>query len=71
MLYWNANFQIPNSGVQCKDVYVVVEENLIKYYSEKELLNNFLTEEHNFPSNVDRYDYLLTLEKFSQYERVH
>lgn len=71
MLYWNANFQIPSSGVQCADVYVLVEENQIKYYSEKELRNNFMTETYNFPRSIDPYDHLLTLEKFSQYTRVY
>lgn len=70
MLYWNANFQIPNSGTQCRDVYIIVDGNEIKYYSEKELVNNFLSETENFPSNVNVYDYLLTLEKFNQYTRI-
>lgn len=71
MLHWYANFQIPNSGVQCAEVFVVAEENEIKYYSERELHNNFMTETYNFPRGVDPYDHLLTLEKFSQYTRVY
>ena len=71
-LHWQANFQIPNSGTQARDVYVFIEEDgkTVKLYGnlEKDI---FVSEKvYEFPDNVDPYDYLLSLDEFANYEKV-
>lgn len=72
MLYWNANFQIPNSGVQAKDVYAIatLEDKLIvKFYADIEQKTFLFQREYNLISG-DPYQYLLSLEEYSNYTRV-
>ena len=75
MLYWNANFQIPNSGVQAAHVYAVAEQDdkniVVSFYSD-ELTQNllFVKEFLMTETNEDIYDFLLGLEAFSEYSKV-
>lgn len=71
MIYWNANFQIPNSGWQAADVYVFInEENNIEFYSDKQKTNLLFTKELIFPNVVDKYEYLLSLKEFEYYIKI-
>lgn len=72
MLYWKANFQIPNSGIQAADVYVVVtnDDKLVAKFYGDETLQVFLFEKRYSVSVNDPYDYLLSLDEFSNYVRV-
>lgn len=75
MLYWNANFQIPNSGVQAADVYAVAtkEDNtvLVSFYADPFLLNTLFSKEYEAPEDIeDLYSYLLTLDEFANYTRA-
>lgn len=70
MLIWNANFQIPNSGVQAAWVHAIVDANTVKFYSDPELKWLMFEREYDIPASSDPYDYLLSLEEFSQYSRV-
>jgi hypothetical protein len=79
MLYWKSNFQIPNSGTQCSDVYVKIDEKIgnkiillhschldMQFVYNKEevlLLVDAKTDE-------DVYDYLISTEKFSKYIKI-
>lgn len=71
MLYWNANFQIPNSGVQAKDVYVVVVENRADFYADKELKNLLFSKDYIFPAGVNPIDHLLSLPEFENYQKIN
>lgn len=75
MLHWNANFQIPNSGVQAADVYVVAteEDGVLKAtsYSDVYLSNMIYVKEYDLPENVDDvYSYLLSLDEYQNYTKV-
>lgn len=75
MLYWNANFQIPDSGVQAADVYVVAtkEDNsvLASFYADPFLLNTLFSKAYEAPEGTeDLYSYLLTLDEFANYTRA-
>lgn len=75
MLYWNANFQIPDSGVQSADVYVVAaeEDGLLKatLYSDVFLLNMIYEKKYELPENTDDlYSYLLSLSEYQNYVRI-
>jgi len=75
MLYWKANFNIPNSGTQAAEVYVKVyrEDSHIvaEHYSDVELSNMFMYKQHTIDSNVSNYeDYLLTLDEYSLYTKI-
>jgi hypothetical protein len=75
MLYWQANFQIPNSGVQAAEVYVVSkqEENKIvsNFYSDN-LETNLLFQKEYDANNLitDVEEYLLTLNDFLNYKKI-
>lgn len=73
MLFWQANFQIPNSGVQSEQVYAIVEDNttgiVVNFYSDN--TQQHLLFSKNYPStSLNPYDYLLSLEEFSNYVKV-
>lgn len=75
MLYWNANFQIPNSGVQAAEVYVIAseEDGKVKavHYSDNLLSNILFINEYNSTGDEqDLYSYLLTLDEFANYTRA-
>lgn len=75
MLYWKANFQIPNSGVQAGEVYAVgkQEENkiMVNYYSDNLLTNLIIQKEFKVTESIKNVeDYLLTLKDFSQYKKI-
>lgn len=73
MLYWQANFQIPNSGVQSAEVYVVAENTdegvTANFYSDSTRQNLLFTKYYP-KTTIDPYDYLLSLEEFSNYVRA-
>lgn len=74
MLYWHANFQIPNSGVQTADVYIVAEldANSVKSfaYSDSELKHVIFNKEYFVTGISDPYDYLLSLDEYAQYTKI-
>lgn len=70
MIYWKANFQIPESGVQAAEVFVIVEDNEAVFYGDRALTNLLFKKQYSAPKNVDPYEYLLTLEEFANYSRV-
>lgn len=70
MIAWNANFQIPNSGAQAAWVYAVVDGSAVKFYSDPEMNWPMFEREYDIPASSDPYEYLLSLEEFSQYARV-
>lgn len=72
MLYWRANFQIPNSGVQAAEVYAVATNDdklIVKFYGDKDQ-KIFLFEKEFISTSSDPYEYLLSLEDFSNYVRL-
>ena len=72
MLYWKANFEIPNSGVQSAWVFVSIQEDrkTVDFYADQEKSTQLFTKTYDIPEEVDPYDYLLTLEEFSNYTKV-
>lgn len=74
MLYWKANFQIPNSGAQASEVYAIAQEEgrvLVTFYSDRELSNMLF--EQTFPytdPSKNIYEYLLEQEYFEHYEMI-
>lgn len=70
MLHWHSNFQIPNSAVQAADVYAVVEGKTINFYGDLDRTIFLYSKDHNFEGNSDPYDYLLSLEEYSNYIKV-
>lgn len=76
MLYWKANFSIPNSGTQAAEVFVnvVSEEDggiVAEFYCDPELTHMLFNKKHTVPSSVTNYeDYLLTLEEYSTYTKI-
>lgn len=71
MLYWQANFQIPNSGVQSAEVYVIVKNDEdVDFYADNNLSIFLFQKKYTFPTNIDRYDYLLSLDEFSEYRKI-
>lgn len=71
MLYWYANFQIPNSGSQSAEVFVIVDdEKSVNYYADNELTTHLFSKEYTFPEHIDEYDFLLSLDEFSQYVKI-
>lgn len=75
MLVWNANFQIPNSGVQSAFVFLFAEKidnkTNLSFYSDENRKNLMWEEELDFSGKVeDIYDYILTLEKYQQYKKA-
>lgn len=75
MLYWKANFNIPNSGTQAAEVYVKAhrEDSVIvaEYYSDAELSNMIMNKQYVVDSSVSNYeDYLLSLEEYSLYKKI-
>lgn len=73
MLYWNAQFQIPNSGVQAAEVFVLAEKAndvvSAKFYMDKSL-NTLLFEKQYEANGLDAYEHLLSLDDFKQFTRV-
>jgi hypothetical protein len=74
MLYWKANFQIPNSGVQSAEVYVISESTesqvIAKFYADKDFVN-FLFEKIYEEKKVDDSEkYLMSLSEYSTYEKI-
>lgn len=73
MLYWKANFQIPNSGTQAAEVFVEAETTdgviTAKYYAEKEKIN-FLFEKTYEDASDDPYQYLLSLPEYEEYTKA-
>lgn len=67
MLYWKANFQIPNSGSQSAEVFVLIDNDTVEFYSDSRSENLLFTKEYSFPEEIDPYDFLLSLEDFSNY----
>lgn len=75
MLYWRANFNIPNACVQAAEVYVrVFREDtgiIAEYYSDPELTNMIMNKQYSVDRNISNYeDYLLSLEEYSLYTKI-
>lgn len=75
MLVWNANFQIPNSGVQAAFVYLFAEKEedklKLSFYSNNENTQVMWEEKIDFIGNDENiYDYILSLEKYQQYKKA-
>lgn len=72
MIKWEANFQIPNSGVQAREVYAEVESDnsTVNFYADKEKTLSLFVKNYTIPKSMDPYEYLLGLEEFSNYTRV-
>lgn len=75
MLVWEANFQIPNSGIQSKYVFLTAEKTesstILYFYSDESCINLLWNEETNIPDDVKNiYEYLLTMEEYKNYKRV-
>ena len=70
MLYWNANFQIPNSGVQAANVYATVKDNVVNFYADIDQTILLFSKEYNFTGIANPYEYLLTLDEYSNYSKV-
>lgn len=74
MLYWKANFQIPNAGVQSAEVFVITEVSedgilTAKSYADRELKFHLFDKEYNY-SGDDPYGYLLSQPEFLTYEII-
>lgn len=73
MLYWRANFQIPNSGAQAAEVFVKAESAdtvlSAKFYADRELKLHLFDKEYTYEGN-DPYTYLLSLPEYSNYEKM-
>ena len=75
MLYWKANFQIPNSGTQAAEVYVTATQTektvTASFYADKLNQNLLFVKEIETEENLENiYDFLLTLNDFSEYTKV-
>lgn len=75
MLVWNANFQIPNSGVQAAFVYMLAEKSedkiILSFFSDENKTQLLFNEEiEALNQNLEIYDYILTLEKYQQYKKA-
>ena len=78
MLYWKANFQIPNSNIQAAEIFAVIDTDqtndntiYVKYFSDFASSLYIHTKEFiNLSETRDLYNYLLTLEEFINYTKV-
>ncbi len=76
MIFWNANFQIPNSSVQSANVFALCKnksDNVIEveHYSDEAMTNLLFTLEFEIVETVNNIeDYILDLDMYKQYERV-
>lgn len=72
MLYWKADFQIPNSGTQALEVYAVatIEDNsvMVNFYAEQQQINLLFSKEYSFDRTFSEpYEFLKSLEEFAEY----
>lgn len=70
MLYWKANFQIPNSGTQSAEVFILVKNKEVEFYSDQQTENLLFKKEYMIPEDANGYDYLLSLEEFANYIKL-
>lgn len=75
MLEWNANFQIPLSGVQSAWVFLcaeIVDDNVeMTFYADKEKNNLLWTKTiQYFQEMGDIYEYLMQQDEYALYKRV-
>lgn len=78
MLYWKADFNIPNSAVQAAEVFAkaeIMEDGLVRvvFYSDQGSINMLWEKEFELVTPVtDRnvYDKLLQNEYFANYSKV-
>lgn len=72
MIRWEANFQIPNSGTQTKEVFVIVDEDnrTVKFYGDREQRIHIMDKQYMIPFGMNPYQYLLSLDEFKEYEQV-
>lgn len=75
MLFWQANFQIPNSGVQTAEVYVEADlrDDVIEavFYGDRDKANLLFSKEYEVvDESTDVYEYLLSLDDFANYTKV-
>lgn len=80
MLKYQANFQLPNSAIQCEYVYAVIY-NIAEWKTEKKLHVVHYADQDckifissavfELDSTIENpYDYLLSLEEYKQYSKV-
>lgn len=76
MLYWNANFQIPNSGIQVADIFAIVDESstanilVVKFYAEETKITMLFQKEYIASNVTNPYEYLLTLDDFKKFKMI-
>lgn len=76
MLYWKANFSIPNSGVQAAEVFLIVRDEgssviTAEAYSDQELNNMIFNQQYHINSSIDDYEeYLLSLDEYHNYIKI-
>lgn len=76
MLFYRANFQIPNSGIQSAEVYAVAEDlgagsYVVKSYADRDLSTFLFEKEYALGQSVSNiYEYLLSLDEYLEYEVV-
>jgi hypothetical protein len=76
MLYWKANFSIPNSGVQAAEVFLTVKKDdstiiTAEAYSDRELNNMIYNRQYHITDTIDDYeDYLLSLDEYHNYIKI-
>lgn len=74
MLYWEAMFQIPNSGTQSREVYAFVDEVTIdkiakvKFYADKNKESHLFDLDFVISDPEKAYDELLKLDYFKKYK---
>lgn len=75
MLTWKANFQIPNSGVQAREVFAYADAPvegavLVKFYAEADQSVHLFDMSFEIGATEDVEAALSALEYFSEYSRV-
>jgi len=74
MLYWKADFQIPDSGAQSAEVFAFCQLNdeqtviTVEFYADNSKQNLLFIEQYEHDSDyVSAEEYLLTTEEFANY----
>ena len=75
MLRWNAKFQIPNSGIQVDWVFLYASVGDLTtdllFYSDIDRQHLLFQKTIDFiETDMDVYDFLLSLDEYNNYERV-
>lgn len=73
MLYWNANFQIPNSGNQAAEVFVQITtstEGITANFFADKVLSHLLFDKTYSYNGANPEEYLLSLPEFQNYSKI-